>query len=177
MHYIGVNYHKKYSYVVVKDKDGKVRRRGKVNNRREEFRQFLKPYQQGKAVLEATRNWGLIYDWLEEILDDVALAHPLKVRAIAEVRIKTDRISADILCDLLRSDLLPEAYVPGRETREAKNILRQRMFFVRVQTMVKNRIYAILTGILRYFLKLRCFGFIWSFKNEVAKAGSVTWSG
>lgn len=68
MHYIGVNYHKKYSYVVVKDKDGKVGRRGKVNNRREEFRQFLKPYQQGKAVLEATRNWGLIYDWLEEIL-------------------------------------------------------------------------------------------------------------
>jgi hypothetical protein len=68
----------------------------------------------------------------------------LKVRAIAEARIKTDKISADILCDLLRSNLLPEAYVPDKETREAKNILRQRMFFVRVQTMVKNRIYTIL---------------------------------
>jgi transposase len=129
---------------VVKDREGKVERRGKVNNTREEFRQLLKPYQGGKAVLEATRNWGLIYDWLEEILDDVALAHPLKVRAIAEARIKTDKISADILCDLLRSNLLPEAYVPNKETREAKNILRQRMFFVRVQTMVKNRIYTIL---------------------------------
>ena len=144
MHYIGVDYHKKYSYVVVKDKDGKVERRGTVNNSREEFWQFLEPYRQGKAVLEATRNWGLIYDWLEEILDDVALAHPLKVRAIAEARIKTDKISADILADLLRSNLLPEAYVPNKETREAKNVLRQRMFFVRVQTMVKNRIYAIL---------------------------------
>ena len=140
MHYIGVDYHKRYSYMVVKDRDGKVERRGTVNNSREEFRRFLEPYRPGKAAVEATRNWGLIYDWLEEILDDVALAHPLKVRAIAEARIKTDKISAD----LLRSNLLPEAYVPGKETREAKNVLRQRMFFVRVQTMVKNRIYAIL---------------------------------
>jgi len=95
MHYIGVNYHKKYSYVVVKDKDGKVGRRGKVNNRREEFRQFLKPYQQGKAVLEATRNWGLIYDWLEEILDDVALENfmekPTKPRYF-HYRLYTNRL-------------------------------------------------------------------------------------
>jgi len=139
-----VDYHKKYSYVVVKNEQGQAERRGTVNNSKEEFRQFLQPYRAGKAVLEATRNWGLIYDWLEEILDDVALAHPLKVRAIAEARIKTDKISADILCDLLRSNLLPEAYVPDKETREAKNVLRQRMFFVRVQTMVKNRIYTIL---------------------------------
>ena len=50
-----------------------------MNNSKEEFQRFLEPYRPGKAVLEATRNWGLIYDWLEEILDDVALAHPLKV--------------------------------------------------------------------------------------------------
>ena len=78
------------------------------------------------------------------MLDDVALAHPLKVRAIAEARIKTDKINADILCDLLRSNLLLEAYIPNKETWEAKNILRQRTFFVRVQTMVKNHIYTIL---------------------------------
>jgi len=88
--------------VAVKDKEGKVQRRGTVNNSREEFLEFLETYHSGRAVLEATRNWGLVYDWLEEILYDVALDHPLKVRAIAEARIKTDKISADILCDLLR---------------------------------------------------------------------------
>ena len=96
------------------------------------------------AVVEATRNWGLIYDWLDEVLDDVTLAHPLKVKAIAEARIKTDKISADILADLLRAGLLPRAYAPSKQTRDFKNILRQRMFFVRVQTMVKNRIQDIL---------------------------------
>ena len=144
MHFIGIDYHKKYSYIVVKDREGAVEQRGMVSNSREEVQKFVEPYRPAKAVLEATRNWGVIYDWLEEILDDVALAHPLKVRAIAEARIKTDKISADILCDLLRTNLLPQAYIPNKETRDAKNILRQRMFFVRMQTMVKNRIYSIL---------------------------------
>jgi transposase len=144
MHYIGVDYHKRYSYIVVKNEDGEVEERGSVSNTKEEIRQFLQPYRSGTAVIEATRNWGLIYDWMEEILDDVALAHPLKVKAIAEARIKTDKISADILADLLRTDLLPKAYAPGKQTRDLKNFLRQRMFFVRVQTMAKNRIYDVL---------------------------------
>jgi transposase len=57
MHYIGVDYHKKYSYIVVKDKEEKVKRRGTVNNSWSEFQNFLEPYHKGEAVLEATRNW------------------------------------------------------------------------------------------------------------------------
>jgi transposase len=144
VNYVGVDYHKKYSYIVVKNEDGHVEGRGTVNNTKEEVQQFLEPYRPGMAVVEATRNWGLIYDWLDEVLDDVTLAHPLKVKAIAEARIKTDKISADILADLLRAGLLPRAYAPSRQTRDFKNSLRQRMFFVRVQTMVKNRIQDIL---------------------------------
>jgi len=144
MHYIGVDYHNRYSYIAVKDLEGRVERRGSVSNEKGEVQQFVAPCRPGRAVLEATRNWGVMYDWLEEVLDGVVLAHPLKVRAIAEARIKTDKISADILCDLLRTNLLPEAYVPGRETREAKNVLRHRLFFVRMQTMIKGRIHTII---------------------------------
>lgn len=144
MHYIGIDYHKQYSYIVIKNERGKAEYRGTVDNTREAFKDLIKPYRPGKAVLEATRNWALIYDWLEEVLDDVALAHPLKVRAIAEARIKTDKISADVLADLFRTDLLPRAYAPSKETRSIKYMLRQRMFYVRIQTMVKNRIHNIL---------------------------------
>ena len=96
-----------------------------MSNTKEEVRQFLQPYHSGIAVLEATRNWGLIYEWLEELLNNVALAHPSKVKAIAEARTKTDKISADILADLLRADLLPRAYAPSKQTRDLKNFLRQ----------------------------------------------------
>lgn len=144
MYHIGLDYHKRYSYLVVKDEEGRVKQRGLVRNDKEELEEFLRSYRPGKVAIEATRNWGLMYDWLEEMLDEVVLAHPLKTRAIAEAKIKTDKISADILADLLRADLLPRAYVPDKYTREAKNILRQRMFFVRLQAMVKNRIHDIL---------------------------------
>jgi hypothetical protein len=47
MNYIGVDYHKKYSYMVVKNEDGRVEGRNTVNNTREEVQQFLEPYRPG----------------------------------------------------------------------------------------------------------------------------------
>lgn len=63
------------------------------------------------ANQEATRNWTFMHDWLEELIGDVTLAHTLKVKAIAEAKIKTDKIDSAILAHLLRCDLVPAAYV------------------------------------------------------------------
>ena len=97
-----------------------------------------------KAVLEAGYGWGPIYDWIGEAAEEVVLAHPLKVRAIADAKIKTDRIDSEMLAHLLRADLIPEAYASSKEVRAKKRVLRQRMFLVRVRTMVKNRVRALL---------------------------------
>lgn len=78
---------------------------------------------------------------LSEVIGEVKVAHPLKVRAIAEARIKTDKIDADILAHLLRADLIPESYARCSKSRRIQQVLRQRMFFVRLQTMVKNKIH------------------------------------
>lgn len=142
--YLGVDYHRGYSYMTAMDEQGRVLGQGRVDNRLEAISRFLTRIGvngESSAVLEATRNWTVMHDWLEELVDEVHLAHPLKVKAIAEAKIKTDKIDARVLAHLLRSDLLPEAYVPGPAAREARNVLRQRMFFVRVRTMVKNRIW------------------------------------
>ena len=56
------------------------------------------------AVLEATCNRTVMHDWPEQLADDVTLAHPLKVKAIAEAKIKTDKIDATTLAHLLRCD-------------------------------------------------------------------------
>lgn len=145
MPYIGVDYHKKFSFVTVIDEKGRCLREGRVGNSRESLEKFLGEYKEdGVAVMEATRNWTVMHDWLEEMVKDVKLAHPTKVKWIAEAKIKTDKIDANVLAQLLRCDLLPEAYVPGKEARVIKNILRQRMFLIRVKTMVKNRIHTIL---------------------------------
>jgi transposase len=133
--------------MTVIDEKGKIIDQSQVANNAEAVKLFL--HRAGvnggsSAVMEATRNWTVMHDWLEELVDEVHLAHPLKVKAIAEAKIKTDKIDAGILAHLLRSDLLPEAYVPAPAAREARNVLRQRMFFIRVRTMIKNRIWGLL---------------------------------
>jgi len=149
MYYIGVDYHRRFSYFTVMDKEGKILKEVKLPNTKESLRAFLEntldgSSKQTKAVLEAGRNWQVMYDLLEEELGEVKLAHSYKIKAIASAKIKTDKIDSRILCNLLRANLIPEVYVPPKSTREAKNILRQRMFFIRLRTMLKNRIIMII---------------------------------
>jgi transposase len=143
-YHIGVDYHKAYTHLVVQDGGGKVVRSGKVKNDPRSLAGFLTPYlKNSHAVMEASRNWTVMYDWLDELCDDVVLAHPLKVKAIADAKIKTDKIDATILAHLLRADLIPEAYVPCEAARALRQALRERIFFVRLRTMVKNRVVTI----------------------------------
>jgi transposase len=57
---------------------------------------------------------------------DVKVAHPLLVKAIAYARVKTDKVDARMLADLLRADMIPEAYVPGKDVREVRDLVRRR---------------------------------------------------
>ena len=72
------------------------------------------------------------------------MAHSQKVRAIAEAKIKTDKIDSHVLAQLLRTDLIPAAYIPGKQTRSYKEMIRQRVFLVRMRTRLKNRIHVLL---------------------------------
>ena len=75
-YHIGVDYHKAYSHLVVQDSAGKTLRSGRVKNDRQSLASFLERYRDNShAVVEATRNWMVIYDWLDDICDDVVLAH------------------------------------------------------------------------------------------------------
>ena len=145
MLYVGVDAHQEMSQITVMDESGQVVKRARVRSSRKGVRRALAGYRRPlSVVLEASRSWGPMYDWLEELSEEVILAHPAKVRAIAEARIKTDKIDSETLAHLLRADLIPQAYAPSREVRATKRVLRQRMFMVRVRTMLKNRIKALL---------------------------------
>lgn len=143
-YYVGVDFHKSTSYLTILDQFGQVEKQGRISNSKEALEKFLVPYQGASAVLEAGRNWTLMYDWLEKLTDKVSLAHPLKVKAIASAKIKTDKIDSKVLANLLRADLIPMAYVPSLDARSAREILRQRMFFVKLSVMTKNRLRTII---------------------------------
>ena len=97
-----------------------------------------------RVVMESTGSvWETLYNHLDERHIPVVLANPLKTKAIASARIKTDKVDARILAHLLRSDLVAECYVPPRELREIRALVRHRAGLVRMRSTVKNRVHAI----------------------------------
>jgi transposase len=148
MLYLGCDVHKNYTTVSFVDENGDCKGTKSFFNNIDELRNLLSlfPEEEFSAVLEAGLNWGVIYDMLDSLSEvkNVLLAHPPKVKAIASAKIKTDKIDSKILGQLLRTDLIPEVWVPCREIRILKDIVRFRAFTVKIKTMIKNRTHDIL---------------------------------
>ena len=145
MQYIGFDIHKRYTFYTQMDALGQIQRQGKLTNSRETLAEFFgNVAEPAHVVIEASMNWYHLYDLLEDLDIPVTLAHPLRTRAIAEAKVKTDKVDSTILAHLLRTDLVPAAYIPPREIRDLRELLRYRAALVKLQTMVKNRIHAIL---------------------------------
>jgi transposase len=73
--------------------------------------------------------------------------HPLRCKAIASARLKNDKVDAAILAQLLRADLLPEAWIAPAEVRQLRALLRHRTGLVRLGTQQRNRIHAVVADL------------------------------
>ena len=142
MTYIGLDVHKRVCYGTVMDEKGQIVKRGKFSNDPQGLEEFMEGIDEALVAMEAGYCWQPLYDRLEETGHDVRLAHPLKVKAIAQAKVKTDKIDSETLAHLLRADLLPESYVPPRDIRELRDRVRRRAFLVGMRTMVKNRVHS-----------------------------------
>jgi len=142
--YIGVDYHKHYSVTTMMDEAGRIVGRQKIRNDPDSLLAFADSLpEDSKIALEATNGWYYFYELLEARCP-IVLAHPLRTRAIAEARIKTDKIDSTILAHLLRTDLLPTSYIAGKEIRDTREILRYRASLISLRTSLKNKVHAIL---------------------------------
>lgn len=80
------------------DQHGTILDQGRITNEPEAFARIMNHSQEkAKAVIEATCNWYYIHDLLEDMVEEVVVAHPLRTKAIASARIKTDKIDATTL--------------------------------------------------------------------------------
>jgi transposase len=78
--------------------------------------------------------------------DRVVLAHPGKLRIIAESTRKSDKLDARVLADFLALDMIPEAHRPSPRQREHRGLVRHRYYLRKRATSVKNRIRRILSN-------------------------------
>jgi transposase len=145
--YAGLDVHQAFTVGTVVDEKGNAVMERQVPTTEEGFR-LLFGRLQGKhhitAVFEASRNWTYIAGLLKEQTIEAVMAHPLRVRAIASARIKTDKIDSRTLADLLRAGLIPKSYMPPGEIVQLRGLVRYRVMLGRMRAQLKNRVRGVL---------------------------------
>jgi transposase len=157
MLYVGIDLHRNRSQIAVLDRDGQQLLSRRITNDPKSFLELLQGLgDELEVALEATYGWEWLADLLEEAGYELHLAHPLRTKAIAAARVKTDAVDARTLAHLLRADLLPEAYIAPRQLRDLRDLLRHRVALTRIRSALKQRVGAILAkhGIARPYSNL-----------------------
>src|SRR3954454_12319379 len=98
-----------------------------------------------RAVVEMMSGAIWVRDQLAAAGWRVQVAHARKVRDVAPLACKTDKVDARVLAELCRRDLVPELWVPPLEDRELREPLRRRMHLVRMRASAMNRIFGLQT--------------------------------
>jgi transposase len=146
MRFAGADTHRQFVEFAIIDQAGQLLLRAKVPTTREALQAFAREHlgPDVKLAIEACFNtWGVV-DVLEPFVDEVVPSNPLRTKAIAQAKVKTDKVDALVLAQLLRCDYLPRVWKPDAATREMRHLCTWRANLVADRTRLKNRIHAIL---------------------------------
>lgn len=147
MKFVGIDLHKKTIVLCVVNQEKKVLQRTRfLCADVERIRAFFAGLGDFQAVVEATAS----YEWLVSILEPLAkrviLAHPGKLRVIAESVNKSDKLDAQVLAEFLALDLIPQAYRPSPREREHRVLVRHRVSQRRRVSQLKVKIRRVLAN-------------------------------
>jgi transposase len=146
--FVGLDVHKKKVEACVLDASGKVIHREELACTAAELERFARAHlgPHAAVALEATTNTWAVCNVLRPFCGALKVSNPLKTRAIAQASVKTDKVDAQVLGQLLRCDYLPGVWVPDESTRRLRQLVARRTALVADRTAVKNRIHATLAG-------------------------------
>ena len=147
MIHLAIDHGKKVSHAVALNDAGEILFDQEILSTLEGFasiKDALPTDQPIQSIVEAGWNWGKVFDALEDLGLNPKLSNPTKSRFIAESFTKTDRIDATTHAIMLKAGITPLVHVPGKLTRDHKNLLRHRFWLVRINVMIKNRVHSIL---------------------------------
>ena len=141
--FIGCDAHKKFSVFVAVNEKGHAGEALRVAHDRQLYREFLARLPAHSAIaVEASSSYSWVVDEMERLRHRPKLCNPLEAKRRMGLTNKTDKLDARGLAILLRNGTLPEVWIPPGELRDQRELLRLRIFLVRMRTRVKNRIQA-----------------------------------
>ncbi len=143
---VGLDVHKRVVEACIVDATGTVvhRERFALNRRTLELfaTKVLQPTDH--VAFEATTNCWAVADVLRPHVAKLVVSNPLATKAIAQAKVKTDKVDAHVLAQLLRCDFLPEVWQPDEATRRLRELTGRRSALVGQRTMMRNRIHSVL---------------------------------
>lgn len=144
-YYVGLDVHKKTVSYCVKRANGETVREGRVAARRADLENWAAgmpgPW---VGTMEATMFTGWIYDCLKPRAEELKVAHPAMLKALAAGKHKDDRGDAEKMADLTRCDLVPEVWMAPPRIRELRRVLRYRNLLMGQAVQLKCRIASLL---------------------------------
>jgi transposase len=141
---IGLDVHREFAEVAIWE-GGVVRSAGQIKTTPEALRLFAGSLCDcDEVAIEATCNTHAIARLLERHVARVVVSNPMKTRAIAEAKVKTDKVDAQVLAQLLAVDYLPGVWIADDETHTLRRQVARRAHIVRQRTRLKNRVQSIL---------------------------------
>ena len=146
MVYLGVDLHRKRSVVTALAEDETVVLSRRIASRPEDFQRVFGELEPSSlsVAFEATYGWFWFADLLADAGIEAPMAHPLATKAIAAGRVKNDSVDARTLAHLLRTNLLPEAWIAPPAVRERRRLARTRTSLVRIRSRLRCQVHAIL---------------------------------
>ncbi len=142
--YVALDIHKHYCVIAGVDREGRVMLQP-VRVEHADLEGWLKKNLRAtdQVVIESTTNAWHVYDLLVPLVERVVVANPIKVKQIAQARVKTDIRDTLILARLLAANLVPVVWVPPAHVRELRQLLSQRRQFVETHTQIVNRMHSV----------------------------------
>lgn len=144
--YVGLDVHKREITACIVDADGKKLRTIQFPLTRQRLKAFAEITLQSTdhVVLEATTNSWAVADVLRPLVARVVVSNPMATKAIAQAKIKTDKVDALVLAQLLRCDYLPQVWQPDSQTQRMRQLTSRRSALVQQRTAIRNRIHSVL---------------------------------
>lgn len=141
MKFVGVDLHKQTIMICVVDQSRTVLERKRLRCDDESaIAAFFENLGTFRAVVEATASYEWFVRLIEPVAEKVLLAHPKKLRVIAESTRKSDKLDARVLAEFLALEMIPTSYRPTPRQRDHRRLVRQRDSVQRRITSVKNRL-------------------------------------
>jgi transposase len=97
-----------------------------------------------RAVVESMTGARIVHDTLEAEGWEVEIADAQKVKGLAPLACKTDKIDSKVLATLSQRDLVPAIWLPDPAVREERELARFRLHLVKHRSMLKHRIHSTL---------------------------------